>query len=310
VLESFSAPADLGTLYHWVRTSSDAPVHPPKPPPTAFERQRLLPFHMKGIVALVAATAVTAAHAGGHGAGGGESAHRHRPLAVAAFAPGGRPDLYVRAHARSELPRRRRPLTASSLLQDAAAAATAGEVMVASPSLAVDGASHPALATFAGGCFWGLQLALDREPGVLETVVGYTQGGTAFPTYADIGDHTEAVLVAFDEDVVGFSRLASLFFDVVGDPTQLNRVGSDRGTQYRTGMYYTSPAQESEARAAFDLEAAAWRTSGRKVMTEVLPAQVFYPAEAEHQKYLENGGRFGRAQDPAKGCRDPIRCYG
>ena len=266
-------------------------------------------------VALVAA-AVTAVCRGGeaHVPLAVSDAHRHghhAPLAVAAFAPSRRrPDLCSRACSGGPRRRRRRRSISASLLHDAAAAATAGEVLVASPSLAVGGASQPSLATFAGGCFWGLQLAFDREPGVCDTVVGYTQGGTCFPTYADIGNHTEAVLVAFDEDVVGFSRLASLFFDVVGDPTQLNRVGSDRGTQYRTGMYYNSPGQEGEARAAFDLEAASWRTSGRKVMTEVLPAEIFYPAESEHQKYLENGGRFGRAQDPTKGSRDPIRCYG
>ena len=105
-------------------------------------------------------------------------------------------------------------------------------------------------------------------------------------------------------------RLAALFFDVIGDPTQLNRVGSDRGTQYRTGMYYHSLEQEGEARAAFDREQASWRTSGRSVMTEVRPAAVFYPAEGEHQRYLQSGGRYGRAQDATKGCTDPIRCYG
>ena len=101
-----------------------------------------------------------------------------------------------------------------------------------------------------------------------------------------------------------------VFFDVVDDPTTLNRVGSDRGTQYRTGLYFHSAEQERAAREAFERESAAWKSSGRAVVTEVGPAAVFWPAEPAHQNYLARGGRFGRPQSAAKGCVDPIRCYG
>ena len=175
-------------------------------------------------------------------------------------------------------------------------------------------ADGAAVATFAGGCFWGLELAFQREPGVVDSCVGYTQGSAAHPTYAQVCEgttgHTEAVLVAYDALSVPYSRLAQLFFDVVDDPTTLNRVGSDRGTQYRTGMYFHSSTQERAAREAFERESAAWKTSGRAVVTEVAPAAVFWPAEAAHQSYLARGGRFGRPQSAAKGCSDPIRCYG
>ena len=94
-------------------------------------------------------------------------------------------------------------------------------------------------ATFAGGCFWGIQLAFDREPGVLATCVGYTQGNNdttttcTFPTYSEVCSeetgHTEACLIAYDPILVSYSRLAELMFDFIPDPTMLNRVGKDRG---------------------------------------------------------------------------------
>lgn len=210
--------------------------------------------------------------------------------------------------ARSFLPAylvQRRPI-AASLLEDAVAFAEAGDVFPASR----DGLE---VATFAGGCFWGLQLAFEREPGVVESVVGYTQGDAARPTYAAVcaeeTGHTEGVLVAFAPDVVSFARLASVLFDVVGDPSQLNRVGRDRGTNYRTGMYAHSDDQLSAAEEAFVVENNQWKSSGRPVVTEVKNAAVFWPAEEIHQRYLENGDRFGRPQSAAKGCADEIR-YG
>ena len=160
----------------------------------------------------------------------------------------------------------------------------------------------------------GLELAFQREHGVLDTCVGYTQGDKAFPTYQEVCDestkHTEAVLVAYDASVVSYRRLAELLFDRIPDPTMLNRVGNDRGTQYRTGMYVHSDEQLEAAQAAFAREASCWESSGRKVVTEVLPATIFWPAEEVHQRYLERGGGRGRPQSAAKGVNDPIRCYG
>ena len=174
-------------------------------------------------------------------------------------------------------------------------------------------------ATFAGGCFWGIQLAFDREPGVLATCVGYTQGNNdtttttgTFPTYSEVCSeetgHTEACLIAYDPILVSYSRLAELMFDFIPDPTMLNRVGKDRGTQYRTGLYGHSKEQFKMAQIAFDRENRMW--FGREVMTEVKHATVFWPAEEHHQCYLEKGGSYGRSQISDKGCNDEIRCYG
>jgi len=90
----------------------------------------------------------------------------------------------------------------------------------------------------------------------------------------------------------------------------VNRVGRDRGTQYRTGMYAHSEEQLEEARVAYERENRAWRTSGRPVATEVMRAAEFWPAEEEHQRYLEKGGRFGRPQSAEIGTSEKIRCYG
>lgn len=170
------------------------------------------------------------------------------------------------------------------------------------------------VATFAGGCFWGLELAYQREPGVLSTCVGYTQGKVHYPTYGQVCSeatgHTEAVLVVFDPAQVTYSKLADVLFDRIPDPTMLNRVGRDRGTQYRTGMYAHSQDQLIEAQTAFDRENRSWMISGRPIVTEVAVAHAFWPAEEQHQRYLEKGGRFGRSQSAEKGIAEEIRCYG
>jgi peptide-methionine (S)-S-oxide reductase len=170
------------------------------------------------------------------------------------------------------------------------------------------------VATVAGGCFWGLDLAFRREPGVLATCVGYTQGPEPYPTYGQVcaeeTGHTEAVLLVYDPDQVSYAKLADLLFDRIPDPTMLNRVGRDRGRQYRTGMYAHSEEQLVEAQTAFDRENGTWKTSGRPVVTEVKLATTFWPAEEVHQRYLEKGGRFGRPQSAEKGDSDEIRCYG
>lgn len=166
------------------------------------------------------------------------------------------------------------------------------------------------VATFAGGCFWGAELRFQRELGVLDTIVGYTQGTAAHPTYKAVCDemtgHTEAVLLLYDASLVSYQKLCSILFnEIIGDPTRLNRVGNDRGTQYRTGLYAHSKEQLEEAERALQLEAASWSSSGRTVVTEVKYAEVFWPAEESHQKFLTKGG-----QSAAKGDTSPIRCYG
>ena len=170
------------------------------------------------------------------------------------------------------------------------------------------------LATFAGGCFWGLELAYQRIPGVVHTAVGYTQGPSgrepSFPNYDQVCSgstgHTEAVLVYYNPKECTYEQLLDTFFNRV-DPLQKNGQGSDRGTQYRTGVYFHSPEQEKIAKERFESEQTKY---SRPIASECLPAQPFWPAEQYHQQYLEKGGRFNSPQDASKGATDPIRCYG
>ncbi|GAB4816032.1 hypothetical protein N2152v2_003078 [Parachlorella kessleri] len=175
------------------------------------------------------------------------------------------------------------------------------------------------IATVAGGCFWGLELAYQRVPGVTHTSVGYTGGHVPNPTYQAVCSgstgHAEAVQVYYNPDEVTYEQLLKEFFQRV-DPTTLNRQGNDAGTQYRSVIYYHNEAQKAAAEKAIEevnkqLAAGAFRrVVGNKVVTSVEPATDYYIAEDYHQQYLSNGGRAGRAQSAAKGCNDPIRCYG
>ncbi|KAL2612282.1 hypothetical protein R1flu_023974 [Riccia fluitans] len=165
-------------------------------------------------------------------------------------------------------------------------------------------------ATFAAGCFWSVELAFQRAMGVTKTAVGYTQGHKENPSYEDVctgrTGHVEAVLVEYNPNEVTYEQLLDVFWKK-HDPTQLNRQGNDVGTQYRSGIYYHTPEQETAAKASLQ----EWETKlGKKIHTEILPATTFYPAEDYHQQYLEKGGRNGRKQSARKGCSDPIRCYG
>ena len=148
------------------------------------------------------------------------------------------------------------------------------------------------IATFAAGCFWGVEVAFSRIPGVLETAVGYSNGHTENPTYKDVctdeTGHAEVVQVTYDPAKVTFQNLLDAFFGL-HDPTQVNRQGPDFGKQYRTGIFYHSPEQEAAAKATI----ASLNASGkfkRPIATEVTPAGKFYRAEEYHQKYLEKRG--------------------
>lgn len=170
------------------------------------------------------------------------------------------------------------------------------------------------IATFAGGCFWGLELAFQREPGVTHTSVGYTQGNVEAPSYQAVCSgrtgHAEAVQVYFNPKEVTYERLLELFFDRT-DPTTKNRQGNDMGTQYRSGIYYHSDEQKSAAEKAIaeindKLKQGTWRpVSGKDVVVELAPAGDYWLAEDYHQQYLEKGG-----QDASKGATSRIRCYG
>ncbi|KAL4419752.1 hypothetical protein ABPG75_006850 [Micractinium tetrahymenae] len=175
------------------------------------------------------------------------------------------------------------------------------------------------IATVAGGCFWGLELAYQRLPGVVKTSVGYTAGQTPNPTYEEVCSgrtgHTEAVQMYYNPAECSFEQILDEFFQKV-DPTTLNRQGNDVGTQYRSVIFYHSEAQKEAAEKAVAaaneaLAAGSFRpVVGKKVVTTIEPAGDYYLAEAYHQQYLSRGGRFGRPQSAEKGCNDKIRCYG
>lgn len=167
---------------------------------------------------------------------------------------------------------------------------------------------------FAAGCFWSVELAFQRTVGVYETAVGYTQGSVPSPTYDDVktgeSGHAEAVKVTYDPLLVTLDELLDVFWKK-HDATSKDKQGGDKGTQYRSGIYYTTDAQLEIINASVEREKSKLDKPWKKIHTEIKPAAVFYPAEDYHQKYLsEKGGRHGNAQSAGKGCTDPIRCYG
>lgn len=148
-------------------------------------------------------------------------------------------------------------------------------------------------ATFAAGCFWGVQAKFDATKGVASTVVGYTGGDTKDPTYKDVctdgTGHAEAIEITFDPSVVSYEQLLEQFFSL-HDPTQLNRQGPDVGSQYRSAIFVHSPAQEAAAKAAIKRLGDA-KKFARPIVTQVVQASKFYAAEDYHQKYLAKRGR-------------------
>jgi peptide-methionine (S)-S-oxide reductase len=146
-------------------------------------------------------------------------------------------------------------------------------------------------ATFAAGCFWGVEAAFRRIPGVTGTRVGYTGGHTEDPSYHDVCSdttgHAEAVEVEFDPEQVSYDELLAVFF-ANHDPTTPNRQGPDVGSQYRSAIFVHSPEQEE---AALKTKAAIQASLPMRVVTEVVPAQTFYEAEDYHQQYFEKQGR-------------------
>ena len=140
----------------------------------------------------------------------------------------------------------------------------------------------------AGGCFWGTQHYLKQIAGVVATSVGYANGTTPYPTYDKVctgtTGHAEAVRVDFDPQVLPLALLVRLYFRSI-DPTSINRQGNDIGTQYRTGVYYTSPDQLPAIEAEHQqLEAELGETS----VVEILPLHSYYEAEDYHQDYLDH----------------------
>jgi len=166
-----------------------------------------------------------------------------------------------------------------------------------------DSSSPYKLATFALGCFWGGELDLMRQEGVVGTKVGYTQGELENPTYEQVCSgstgHTEAIQVVFDPSVVSYEKLVHQAMDRLGENKYLlNQVGNDQGTQYRHGVYYHDDSQKEIATKIVS-------SFGEDCVTECKPASKFYDAEEYHQQYLLKGGQSAKKNDSSV-----IRCYG
>lgn len=150
-----------------------------------------------------------------------------------------------------------------------------------------------AKATFAAGCFWGVEETFRKLPGVTATAVGYMGGKLANPSYEDVctdeTGHAEVVDVEYDPAKVSYEQLLDVFWQN-HDPTQLNRQGPDMGTQYRSAVFYHTPEQKMTAESA----KASLQSSGRyrrPIVTEITAAGPFWRAEEYHQKYLQKRGK-------------------
>jgi peptide-methionine (S)-S-oxide reductase len=148
------------------------------------------------------------------------------------------------------------------------------------------------IATFAAGCFWGVEAKFRMIPGVEDATVGYSGGKTENPTYKEVctdkTGHAEVVQLTFDPKKVSYETLVEAFWHM-HDPTQVNRQGPDFGTQYRTAIFFHTPEQEAAAkksRAALNSS----RKFAKPIATEITPAGPFWKAEEYHQRYLEKRG--------------------
>ncbi len=140
-------------------------------------------------------------------------------------------------------------------------------------------------AVLAGGCFWGMQDLIRRQPGILRTRVGYTGGEVSNATYRNHGNHAEAIEIIYDPARTDYRTVLEFFFQI-HDPTTLNRQGNDVGASYRSAIFYTNDEQRRVAEDTIaDVEASGLWPG--KVVTEVTPAAEFWEAEPEHQDYLE-----------------------
>ena len=148
------------------------------------------------------------------------------------------------------------------------------------------------IATFAAGCFWGVEAKFRMIPGVEDAIVGYSGGKTENPTYKEVctdrTGHAEVVQVTFDPKQVTYETLVEAFWQM-HDPTQVNRQGPDVGAQYRTAIFFHTPEQEGIAKK-LKAELNASRKFGKPIATEITPAGSFWKAEEYHQRYLEKRG--------------------
>ena len=163
-------------------------------------------------------------------------------------------------------------------------------------------------ATFAAGCFWGVEEAFSQQKGVKSTMVGYTGGWFENPTYRDVcthkTGHAEAVQVQFDPNEVSYEQLLDIFWSI-HDPTTKNRQGPDIGSQYRSMIVYHSLEQQLLAKKSKEDLQRSGKFKGRNIVTEILPASTFYKGEEYHQKYYQKrgGDGGGRSCYPIYGMR-------
>ena len=158
------------------------------------------------------------------------------------------------------------------------------------PAPAVDtSATGEATAVFAGGCFWGVEGVFQHVKGVKSVRTGYAGGDARHANYDDVSEgdtgHAESVKVTYDPSQVTYGQLLQVFFSVAQDPTLLNRQGPDRGTQYRSAVFYATPEQKKVAEA-YVAQLTAAHAFTRPIVTEVTPLKGFYLAESEHQDYM------------------------
>lgn len=151
------------------------------------------------------------------------------------------------------------------------------------------------VATLAGGCFWGMEDLIRKLPGVLDTTVGYTGGGTKNPTYetVKVGNtgHAESIQIKFDPSKISYEEILRFFFRM-HNPTTVNQQGNDVGSQYRSAIFFHSEEQRQTAeRVKADVDSSGkWRA---KIVTQIVPAKEFYSAEDYHQDYLvKNPGGY------------------
>ena len=149
----------------------------------------------------------------------------------------------------------------------------------------MNASSETETAILAGGCFWGLQDLVRKQPGVLSTRVGYSGGDVDNATYRNHGTHAEAIEIVFDPAKTSFRTMLEFFFQI-HDPTTVDRQGNDRGVSYRSGIFYASDQQRRIAEETIaDVEVSGLWPG--KVVTELAPAGAFWQAEPEHQDYLQ-----------------------
>jgi peptide-methionine (S)-S-oxide reductase len=179
-----------------------------------------------------------------------------------------------------------------ALLLFAARSGSSRPLAQSAPAPALDAVASSATedtAVFAGGCFWGVEAVFRHVKGVKSAVSGYAGGSVGGPSYEQVssGDtgHAESVQVIYDPSQVSYGKLLQIFFSVVHDPTQLNRQGPDRGTQYRSAIFYNTPQQQQVAES-YIRQLTAAKTFSRPIVTQVSKLNGFYRAEEYHQNYL------------------------